>query len=182
MEALTGTIQVLDIVLAFIVLWGGYAAYQKGFIVELIETVTFVVTLGLLLLGVTGGLTQLDEYLPTGKFIKIAVLVLVYFIIVILLNSLSKWLQKKIDYSILDSLDNVAAFILGGLKYMIFLGVIVIGLRTIGIAPGKESLDKSYMYPVIIKVNEGMIELGEKMGLGTGNAYDTIKDWVTTEK
>lgn len=184
MEALSGTIRIIDIVLAFLVLWGGYSAFKKGFIVELIETLTFIVSLGLIFWFVTEGINTLEtNYLgTTNKFIKIAIFVLIYFIIIIILNKFSKWLQKKIDYSILDSLDNFAAFALGCFKYMIFLGVIIMGLELINITPGEDAKNDSFMYGMILKFNEGMIEFGGKVGLHTDDVYETIKGWLSSEE
>ena len=183
MESLSGTIRIIDILLGFLVLWGGYSAFKKGLIVELIETVIFIVSLGLIFAGLTGGLGWLDEQIGgTSKFVKIAVFVVVYFIIVIILNKLSKWLQKKIDYSILDSLDNFMAFGLGCFKYMIFLGIIIMGLEFIKITPGEDAKNDSFMYGTILKFNEGMIDLGERVGLNTGTVKTKVEGWFSAEE
>jgi membrane protein required for colicin V production len=173
-----GYLRLVDILIAAFVLWGGYKAYRKGFIVELISLVTLVLSVGLAFYLLINGFKGMESYLPAPKWAKVAIFLFAYFIIGMILNKLSKWLQKKIDYSIFDSLDNFAATLLGVLKYSIFVAVFINLLYSIGLKPSEQVINDAQLYKSMLKFHDWLVETGDIIAPGLKKGYFEMRNML----
>ncbi len=173
-----GYLRLVDILIAAFVLWGGYKAYRKGFIVELISLVFLIISVGLAFYLLINGFKGLDSYLPAPKPAKVGIFLLVYFLIGIILNKFSKWLQKKIDYSIFDSLDNFAATLLGVLKYSIFAAVFINLLYSMGLKPSEQVINDAQLYKGMLKFHDWLVETGDIISPGLKKGYLELRNML----
>ena len=172
---LSSYIRVIDIILGFIILWGAYKGFRKGFVLELISTFIFVV--GVLLFFVF--FAKVFEATETfiGQVPKFSVFSLYLFLYLaggVGLNWLGRFLQKKIDYSILDEIDNTMAFILGGLKYASMLALLLGLFDAAGLNLPEDVTKDSYIYPNLLKFQDWLVEVGQVLAPTIGDAAETV--------
>ncbi len=173
-----GYLRLVDILIAAFVLWGGYKAYKKGFIVELISLITLILSIALAFYLLIYGFKGLDAYLPAPKAAKVGVFVVAYFIIGVILNKFSKWMQKKIDYSIFDSLDNFAAMVLGVVKYSVFMAVFINLLYSIGLKPSDQVINDAQLYKSMLKFHDWLVETGDIISPGLKKTYMEMRNML----
>ncbi|MEN7547051.1 CvpA family protein [Rapidithrix thailandica] len=174
---LSSYIRVVDIVLAAIIIWGAYKGYQKGFLLELISTFVFVVGIVLMFYLVTTAFTTTENYLgvmpKSGAFFT-------YFMVFILgsmlLNHVGRILQQKIDYSVLDDFDNIAALLLGGAKYAIFLSLFIGLLDAVGLNLPDDIVKDSHIYPLLLSFQDWLIEVGSVMAPVIGETAERVHE------
>ncbi len=153
-------IPLVDIILILVLLYGGYKGYQKGLVMELLSIAILIGTIWLLFFFVTNGITGLQGLIGT-KFhhgMNFFIFFLVYVFIIIFLNKIGRFLQSKIDYSILDDFDNLAAAAVSVFKYAVFLSVLVTLLKYIGLDLPPEALENSVVYSKLLSFQAWMIK------------------------
>ncbi|NLR90940.1 MULTISPECIES: CvpA family protein [Flammeovirga] len=156
----TSYIRVTDIFLAGMIVYGAYKGFRRGFLLEIISTVVFVVGAALIFFGVAGAFSSSKTYFETPKSTVFFAYVVLFFGGTMGLNLLGKWLQDKIDYSVLDDLDNVAALLLGGFKYALSLSVILGLFNSAGLGLPKEVTEDSVVYPKLLELNDWVLDAG----------------------
>ena len=159
-------IRVIDIVLGAVLIWGAYKGYRKGFVLEALSTLVFVIGLLVIFYLVTitfysvksSGYMAGDTAKPTSF--------LFYFVAFIALslgiNAFGKWLSNKISYSIFDELDNFLGMALGLLKYAIFLSTLIWIMERVGYQMPEAAVADSQLYPMLRKFQPWLIEAGNK--------------------
>ena len=170
-------VRVIDIVLAAMLLWGGYKGYRKGFVLEVISTLVFVIGILLMFYGITklfqSAKGYLDESLKPTSFVF-------YFIAFVALslitNSIGKKLRSSISYSIFGDLDTFAGMLLGVLKYAIFLSLIIWLLEKVGYQLPPDATADSQIYPLLRKFQPWLIETGQQLAPVIGRIFDGITD------
>ncbi|AZQ62895.1 CvpA family protein [Flammeovirga pectinis] len=156
----TSYIRVTDIFLLGMIVYGAYKGFRRGFLLEIISTVVFVFGASLIFFGVAGAFSSSKTYVDTPKSTVFFAYVIFFFGGTMGLNLLGKWLQDKIDYSVLDDLDNVAALILGGFKYALSLSVILGLFNSAGLGLPKDVTEDSLIYPKLLDLNDWVIDAG----------------------
>lgn len=117
---------VTDIIIAIILVFGAYQGFKTGFIVELIGMVAFILAIigGLKLLHV--GMEYLDKVWDGfGTFLPFIAFIVIFVIIIILVNLIGQILKKTIDWTPLGVIDNFAGAVVGALKMAFAIGIIL---------------------------------------------------------
>lgn|GEM_PF-920223 len=168
-------VRVVDIVLAFFILWGAYKGYQKGFIVEFISIIVFILGILIIFFAVTYLFVSADK--AVGKSPKLAkFLFFIFFYIIgsLSLNKLGRFLQGKVDYSVFDSLDNFASMILGGAKYAVFLSIFLGILDAAGLRLADEIIADTKLYPMLLNLQIWLVDVGKTLAPSIGEMHDHI--------
>ena len=155
-------IRVIDIVLGAIIFWGAYKGYRKGFIIELVSTLVFIIGMLLVFYLIANAVIG-SEGLMEGKTPRIAsfgTYMIVYLVMALSLNALSRRLQKWIDYSVLDDFDNFAGMTLGGLKYAIFLAILLGLLQAAGLQLPDGITQDSHIYNGLLEFQKWLAKVG----------------------
>ncbi len=149
--------QVIDIMLLIPILFGAYKGYQKGFIMELIQVVAFVlgivVGLKLIHLGVyylkpyTG---DLNGWLPVISFLTI------FIGTIFLAKWAGKVLKKFVKAVLLGWLDKLMGAILSMLKWAIALSFILWAARSVNLTPHGEPIVYNYLIPIGPAIVDGI--------------------------
>jgi len=172
-------VRVVDIVLAFFILWGAFKGWQKGFIIEMISTLIFVFGVLLLFYAITQLFMATDASVGEApKLAKFTMYFVFYIVGSLALNKLSRVLQSAIDYSIFDSFDNFMAMILGGLKYAIFLAIFIGLLDTAGLRISKAVTQDSFIYPMLLDFQKWLVEVAKILAPGVAEIDNSIKKFL----
>lgn len=168
-------VRIVDIILAVVIVWGGYKGYRKGFLLELLSIFIFISGVVLIFFLLAKGFTGTESVAGVSipKSTAFAIYIIVYLVGVVVLNSVGKSLQNKINYSVLDDFDNIAGMIVGAMKHMIFLSIFIWLLSAVGLKLPPEITHDSALYPRLLAFQEWLINVGNVIAPSIG---DTAKD------
>ncbi|MDZ7604823.1 MAG: CvpA family protein [Cyclobacteriaceae bacterium] len=141
---------IADIVIAIFLIIGAYHGYKKGFIIELIGIVAFIVAVigGLKLLHI--GMESLAKVWDGfGAFLPFAAFLVIFVVIIILVNLAGEVLKKSIDWTPLGVMDNFAGALIGLLKMSIVFGVMIWVINILEIRVIQNSFHGSLIIPII---------------------------------
>ena len=127
-----------DIIWGIFLLAGAYQGYKKGFILEVIAMVAFVLAVigGFKLLEV--GISIMEPFAGSlGKMLPIISFILIFLLILGAVNFIGKGLKKVVEMALLGGFDKLAGGIIGLLKWGLGASVVIWFLETISIGlPG----------------------------------------------
>lgn len=170
-------VRVIDIVLAAMLLWGGYKGYRKGFVLEVISTLVFVVGILLLFYGLSKLFMAAKGYLVESlKPTSFLFLFIAFVALSLITNTIGKKLRSSISYSIFGDLDAFAGMLLGVLKYAIFLSIIIWLMEKVGYQLPPEATADSQIYPLLRQFQPWLIETGQKLAPVIGRIFGDITD------
>ena len=177
MEVFSHTIQLLDIILGLILAWGAYKGYRRGLIMELLSIATLIVTLMVIFIVFTKGLTGIEnligfEFPPSMSFFTFFLL---YIVIIFVVNKLGRYFQKKINYSILNDFDNIAGAAVSLFKFAIFLSILLNLGSFVGIEPGAAAIEETFLYSNLIALQDTSIEIISKVMPSFETTYAELK-------
>ncbi|UII27876.1 CvpA family protein [Fulvivirga maritima] len=170
---------IIDIVLLGFILFGAYKGYSKGFLLEIITVLAFV-------LAVIGGLKLLHEGMSflesnfnlSGELLPYISFVLIFILIVFLVHMLGKGLKKILDLTLLGSLDNLAGAVLGILKWTFGLSVILWLSTSFGLELPDKWMVNSVVYPYVLIFAPTMVEYCSVIVPFAHDLFDTIKEML----
>ncbi|MCS7005529.1 MAG: CvpA family protein [Cytophagales bacterium] len=158
---LTSYIRVIDIILGLFMIWGGLKGFRRGFVIEFLSLVIFIVGVILVFYLFTVIFVASKEVLGTAtKAISFLFFLIAYIIGGGALNFLGRQLQNRINYSIFDDFDNIAGMITGFLKYAIYCSILIGLLDAVGYKLPKGVTEDSLIYPLLLKFQKWLIEVG----------------------
>lgn len=173
-------IRIIDIVLGSIIIWGAYKGFKKGLLLEILSIVIFVSGVILIFFLVAKGLkgTETMAEVEVPKSTAFGIYIVLYLIAVVILNSLGRKLQDKIDYSILDDFDNIAGLIVGALKHMVFLSIFIWLFDAVGLNLPAEITNDSIIYPRLLTFQEWLVDVGATISPSIGETAQDIKNFL----
>lgn len=174
---LSGYIRFIDIILGAIIIYGAYKGFKRGFLLEVISTIVFCVGVLLVFFGIAMVSSSTQELMgiETPKSAVFFSYLTFFAVGAIALNLLGRKLQKMIDYSILDDLDNIAALAVGGTKYAFFLAIAIGLFNTAELVPSEITND-SIIYPVLLEFHASIVEAGTHLAPTLGDRAEEIRE------
>ncbi len=141
----------LDFILLIPLLWGAYKGYEKGFLLEVVTILAFVVALlgGFKLLYLGMDLLS-NEFNIQGPMLPYIAFVIIFIGIVLLIHMLGKVLKKILDLTLLGSVDNIIGAFLGMLKWAFGFSAILWVTNAFGMTFPEAWTQGSYLYPFIL--------------------------------
>lgn len=159
-------IRIIDIVLGAILCWGGYKGYKRGFVLEALSTLVFVIGLLVLfyLVTITFYTVKSSGYMAgdTAKPTSFIFYFVAFMALSLGINAFGKWLSEKISYSIFGELESFLGMGLGLIKYAIFLSTLIWIMERIGLKMPAAAAADSQLYPMLRKFHPWLIEAGNK--------------------
>lgn len=176
-------VRVVDIVLAAMLLWGGYKGYKKGFVLEVISTLVFVVGILLIFYALSKGFQAIKDYLiESMKPTSFIFFIVAFIALALITNSVGKKLRSAISYSIFGDLDAFAGMLLGVLKYAIFLSLIIWLMERVGYRLPPDATADSQIYPLLRQFQPWLIETGQQLAPVIGDIFGDITDLLKTRR
>jgi membrane protein required for colicin V production len=158
-------IRVIDLVLGVMLIWGGYKGYKKGFVLEALSTLVFVIGMIIIFYLITIVFYNVKSYGYMDETAKPTSFIFYFVAFVALalgINAFGNWLSDKIEYSIFGDLDTFLGMALGILKYAIFLSTLIWILERVGYRMPPAAVADSQLYPLLRKFEPWLIEAGNK--------------------
>jgi len=166
-----------DIVIAIFLIIGTYHGYKRGFIIELIGIVAFILAIigGLKLLHI--GMESLSKVWDGfGAFLPFAAFLVIFVVIIILVNLVGKVLKKSIDWTPLGVVDNFAGALIGLLKMGIAFGVMIWVINILEIQIIQNAFRGSKVIPMINYTLFGIKDFIVSIFPSLDTFIDTIRD------
>lgn len=174
---LSSYVRVVDLILGGFLLWGGYKGYKKGFVLEIISLIIFLLGIMTVFYLVTKGFQAAKGYLVESlKPISFVFYIIGFILIGMLISWLGKTLQKFIAYSIFGSLDAFMGMILGVLKYAAILSLLIWLVESVGFNMPQEVAVDSQIYPYLRKFQPWLVEAGRELAPVIGRTFEGIQD------
>lgn len=167
----------IDIILLIPIIYGAYRGFKKGFLLEIISIVAFVLAVigGFKLLH--WGMDLLDQYFEiSGQILPYVAFLLIFIAIILLINMLGKALKKIIDLTLLGAVDNIAGALLSAVKWVFGISVVLWLTSTFDIGIPKEWEEESMLYSYILPFAPAVVEFFSAVVPFAHDLFDTVKE------
>lgn len=167
---------ILDIILIILFVFGAYHGYKKGLILELIMIVAFVLAIvgGFKLIHV--GMDYISRmYDGFGSFLPFVAFLVIFVLIIVLVNTIGSILKKIIDWTPLGVVDNFAGALLGVLKWALGVSIVFWVINTLDLDFVSDSVQNSKILPFTNKI---LSSVGEFIS----TIFPSFDDFITTLK
>lgn len=116
----------IDFILLAPILFGAYQGFKKGFVLEIIAIISFILAIigGFKLMH--WGMDLLDRHFDiSGNLLPFISFILIFIVIIVVVNIIGKIFKKIIDLTLLGAVDNLAGAILSALKWVLGISIIL---------------------------------------------------------
>ncbi|MCU0448728.1 MAG: CvpA family protein [Bernardetiaceae bacterium] len=166
----------LDIVVIFLVVWGGYKGFKKGLLTELLSMFLFLLFLFWLSWGVTNLFTY--SYTTYGTVPPKAGVFIIYLAVFLGVVAVVNLIGRKIkQIEIFEGFDNVMGALFAIFKYVFTLGLVIELLATAGLLD-YNSLERTYTYPIVEKVYDFGIGVGKTLSPTVNEIINNMKNYL----
>ena len=132
-------------------LFAGYKGFQKGFVLEILTILAFI-------LAIIGGFKLLhlgmaflsSQFHLQGQLVPILAFALIFIGIIIIVNILGKFLKSILNMTLLGPVDNIAGAIVAILKWGFGLSLILWLSNIFGFQFPNHWIGNSLLYPFLI--------------------------------
>jgi membrane protein required for colicin V production len=143
-------VNALDIVLIVILGFGAIAGFRKGFVMEIVSILAFILAvIGSFKLLQEGMKFMQENFELSGKLLPYLTFIILFVMIVILVNLAGKAVKKMLDMTLLGSFDNLAGGIVGLFKWAFGLSVLIWIFNYFQINPIEKYADDTIVYPMV---------------------------------
>jgi len=174
------SLPVLDVMVAFLLCWGGYKGFQKGFFAEVLSLFMLLFALFFGMWLVTTSLGQISERLAidvpkVGSF-------LFYFLFYCLVVGAVHWVGKKVvglGIQVFEGFDNFMGLVFAVLKYAVTLGFFIQLLIAAGVLNEQNLLATSYTYVIVKKIYVFVITIASALVPSMTDILQRFRDLFT---
>ena len=139
-----------DIILLIIFGLAAYSGYKKGFIMEIIAVVAFILAIfgGFKLLHV--GMEYVSKvYDGFGTFLPFVSFLVLFVLIIVIVNIAGNAIKKIIDWTPFGIIDNIAGAVIGVLKWALLLSIFIWVMSSLEINMPIFSSENSQILPYV---------------------------------
>jgi len=172
-------LSLIDIVLLVPLAFGAYNGFKKGFLLEVVAIVAFILAVigGFKLLHL--GMDFLDQNFDIrGDLLPYISFVLIFIVIIIGINLLGRGLKKIIDLTLLGAVDKLAGLLLSVLKWAFGLSIILWLTDAFGISLPNDWVEGSLLYPIILPLAPQVVEFLSSFMPFAQDLFDLIKNML----
>lgn len=158
-------------------IFGAYQGFKKGFLLEVIAILAFVLAIvgGFKLLHI--GMDMLnDNFNISGKLLPYIAFVIIFLAIILGINLLGKALKKIIDLTLLGTVDNLAGLIVSVFKWAFGLSIILWLTDSFGVALPEKWAEDALLYPLILPLAPKVVDLLSGFMPFAHDLFDMIKE------
>ncbi|MBL6449731.1 CvpA family protein [Fulvivirga sp. 29W222] len=169
----------LDIILLVPLAYGAYRGFKKGFLLEVIAILAFVLAVigGFKLLHL--GMNFLDQHFNiSGELLPYVAFILIFIVIILLVNLLGKLVKKVVDMTLLGSVDNLAGAILSVLKWAFGISIVLWLSNSFGVEIPHLYTEESWLYPYILPFAPAVVEHFSALVPFAHDLFETIKNML----
>ena len=141
----------LDIILIVILGIGAVTGFRRGFIMEIVSILAFILAIiGAFKLLQVGMTFMQENFQLSGKLLPYLTFIIIFVAIVILVNLIGKAIKKMLDMTLLGSFDNLAGALIGILKWTFGLSVLFWIFNYFQFNPIERYSENSFIYPQVV--------------------------------
>ncbi|QSE98578.1 CvpA family protein [Fulvivirga lutea] len=170
----------LDFILLAPLLFGAYQGYKKGFVLEIIAIISFVLAIigGFKLMH--WGMNLLDQYFDIGgDLLPYLSFILIFIGIILLVNVIGKVFKKIIDLTLLGAVDNIAGAMLSLLKWAFGISIVLWLSASFGMELPLDWTEGSYFYEPVLSFAPGFIGFITDYIPFAHDLFDQIKELLS---
>ncbi len=173
---------IFDIVIIGLLAFGAFKGYRKGFLLEVVAILSFI-------LAIIGGFKLLhwgmsilsDRFEINGELLPYIAFLLIFIVIVLAVNFLGKVLKRIVDMTLLGSLDNVAGACLAILKWGFGISIILWLSNSFGISPSDDWTEDSLLFPYLLTLAPRLVDLVSGVLPFATDLFDTIQELLSSD-
>jgi membrane protein required for colicin V production len=169
----------LDFIFLAPLLFGAYRGYQKGFVLEFIAIISFVLAIigGFKLMH--WGMDLLDKYFDIGGHLLPYISFIVIFVAIILLvNLIGRFIKKIIDLTLLGAVDNLAGALLSIVKWAFAISILLWLSSSFGIEFSDEWRENSIFYSYLLSFAPTVVDYCSGLMPFAHDLFDQIKEML----
>jgi membrane protein required for colicin V production len=169
----------LDIIITVFLLFGAYHGFKKGFLLEIISLLAFVLAIigGFKLLHT--GMELLDRHFDiNGNLLPFVAFIAIFILIVVGMNLLGKLLKKVLDLTLLGSVDNIAGLILGALKWAFGISILLWLTSYVGLLLPEKYVDGSLLYGYVEPIAPITVDYISTIFPMANDLFDSIENLI----
>ncbi|MCS6967316.1 MAG: CvpA family protein [Cytophagales bacterium] len=168
----------LDIIVIFIVGWGGYKGFQKGFLVEFFSLLLFLLSLWLIfwLISYIFQLSASRIGLTPPKVTAFFALMLFYILIIFFISFLDgKFKESKFNKEVFEGFDGIVGLIFGVIKYALGLSIAIELVVSAGITTRSELINNTVTYFYLNSLFNYTLEIGSALAPSIAELVENIR-------
>ncbi|MTI41293.1 CvpA family protein [Fulvivirga lutimaris] len=166
----------LDIIILAPLLFGAYRGFKKGFVLEIVAIVSFVLAIigGFKLMH--WGMDLIDQYFDiSGELLPYISFIVIFIGIILLTNLVGKVFKKILDLTLLGTVDNLAGAVLSVIKWAFGISVLLWLSTSFGINFSEEWVEGSVLYEPIVTFAPKLVEYLSAVVPYTNDLFDHIQ-------
>lgn len=142
--------RVLDIVLLVLIGIGAYGGYKRGFVVELVRTVSWFIALIASFMLLDLGMSILEPILGKSWFLPRITYFCIFVGTIWGLTLFAKYIKQNIKQTLLGDFDTWAGGVLGTLKVIVIVSAVFAIAKKLNYEPAVRSEGKQlYVFPLV---------------------------------
>lgn len=177
-DYLATSLPVFDIIVVFLICWGGYKGFQKGFLVEVLSIFIFL----LLLFWMYWGLVTLMQFsqAKAGVGPPKAGAFLIFTLFFVLIVAAVAAISKRIGWGIevFEGFDNIMGMMFAVVKYAISLSLFLEILIMAGVVD-RNTLLATKTYPLLNSIYEFIINVGGALAPSVKEVIQNIQFFLS---
>ncbi len=167
----------LDIILLVVLLFAAYKGFNRGFLLEIIAILAFVLAvLGAFKLLHWGMALLSESFNIHGEILPYLAFLLIFMGIIILVNILGKFLKKIVDMTLLGPVDSIAGAVVSMLKWAFGLSVIFWLSSSFGFTFPESWTGHSLLYPFLLTFAPQIVDLLSGVLPFTDDLFQMIRE------
>lgn len=168
-------VSAIDLMILFLMVWGGYKGFVKGFLAELLMLILFIVSILVVFKLIEAGYdftaTRAGKFAKAFPFFTFAIL---YALISLGISLLGRMIKGMLP-TVFEGFDKILGATLGVVKYCLSLGILFKLLVSVGIFDRTQISKSTIFYPIIMSVFDKSIEVGAILAPFIGDMVKNIE-------
>jgi len=170
-------VNTLDLILLVPLIYGAYNGFKKGFILEVISVIAFILAIMGSFALLQWGMDLLNDYFAiNSQLLPYVSFILIFLGIIIIVNLLGKVAKKVVDFVLLGPVDKMAGAIVSLIKWSFGVSIIIWLTDTFGISVLEAWKEDSIIYPYLLTFAPLVVELFSQLLPFAQDLFDSIKD------
>lgn len=170
----------LDLILLAPLAYGAYNGFKKGFILEIISIVSFILAVIGSFALLQWGIDLLNQYFDiNSQLLPYVAFILIFIGIVIVVNLIGKLFKKIIDFTLLGPVDKMAGAIVSLLKWAFGLSIMIWLTDSFGITLIDPWTEGSAIYPYLLTFAPIVVDAFSSLLPFAQDLFESIKDMLT---
>lgn len=166
----------LDIILLLPLLFGAYAGFRRGLLMELIGIVALILAILGAFKLLQNGIEFLSRHIPEySNIIPFLAFFGLFIGILLIINVLGGILKRILDLTILGSFDSIAGAIVGIFKWAFIISVLLWLLEQINVTVPENLVEHSWLYPHIINLAPAVGQYVSSIFPFADNLFESIR-------